>query len=171
MMNLSQCQFRVASVTDVSVSGIALQAGMGYSDINPLNLIQLQSSLSSGTLPLQFTVNLEAKNPNSSPAGMSRMVWILFMDGNQLTQGVLEKPVEIPANGGTGNFPLAVNLDLVQALSGQALNSMVNLALNIAGQGSQPSRVTLKIKPSIVVSNQTLDYPGYVTINHDFSSN
>lgn len=170
MMNLAQCQFRVASVTDVSLAGISLQPGMSYSDINPLNLIQVQSALSSGTLPLQFTLNLEARNPNSSPAGMSRMVWMFFMDGNQLAQGVLEKQVEIPGNGGTGVFPLAVKLDLVQVLSGQALNSMVNLALNIAGQGSQPTRVTLKIKPSIMVGSQTLDYPDYVTINHDFSS-
>lgn len=171
MVNLSQCQFRLASVDTVSISGIPIQGGISVSDINPLDLIKLQSAYSSGTLPLQFTLNLEAKNPNSSPAGMNRMEWILLMDGSQLTTGVLEKEVDIPASGGVGTFPLVVNLDLLQVLSGRTLNSMINLALNIAGEGTKPTHVALKIKPSINVAGQTLDYPGYVTINHDFSSN
>ncbi len=171
MANLSQCRFRLASVEQTSLAGIALQDGSGPSDLGPLDLIKLQSAFSSGTLPLQCTLNLEARNPNGSPAGMSRMEWVLFMDGSRLTSGVLEKPVEIAPNGETGTFPLAVSLDLLQVLSGKTLDSMVNLASNIAGEGTRPTRITLQVKPSITVAGQTLDYPGFVTVRHDFSSN
>lgn len=168
MASLTQCQFRLSSVNQVSLSGIPLQGGTSFSDINPMDLLKLRSSFSTQTLPLEFTVNVEAKNPNSSPAGMNRMEWILFIDGNRMTSGVLEKQVEIPANGGAGDFPLVMNLNLFEALSGKTFNSMVNLALNIAGEGTQPTHVTLQVKPSIMVGDQTLDYPDYITVNHDF---
>lgn len=171
MANLSQCQFRLASVEQTSLAGIPLQGVNGPANLGPLDLLKLQSAFASGTLPLQCTLNLEARNPNGSPAGMSRMEWVLFMDGNRLTSGVLEKQVEIAPNGGTGAFPLGVSLDLLQVLSGKTLDSMVNLASNIAGEGTRPTRITLQVKPSITVGGQTVDYPGYVTVSHDFGSN
>ncbi len=168
MATLTQCQFRLASVDQVSLAGIALQGGMKASDIGPMDLLNLRSAFTSNSLPLQFTVNVEAKNPNSSPAGMNRMEWVLFIDGNRMTSGVLEKQVQIPANGGLGNFPLVMEVNLMDAFSGKTFNSMVNLALNIAGEGTQPSHVTLQVKPSIRVGDQSLDYPGYVTVSRDF---
>lgn len=171
MATLTKCQFRLASVQDTSLAGIPLSPGMSPSDIPAMDLFKLQQALSSGSLPLQFTVNVEAKNPNSSQAGMSRMQWILFIDGNRMTQGALEKEVDIAPNGGTGAFPLVVSLDLAQVLSGKTLDSMANLGLNIAGEGAKPTHVTLQVKPSIMVAGQTLDYPDYVTVSRDFGSN
>lgn len=168
MATLTQCQFRLASVDRVSLSGIPLEGVMSPSDIDPMDLLKLHSAFTSHSLPLQFTVNVEAKNPNSSPAGMSRMEWILFIDGNRMTSGVLEQQVTIPANGGTGDFPLVMSLNLLDTLSGKTFNSMVNLALNIAGEGTKPTHVTLQVKPSIMVGSQSLDYPDYITVNRDF---
>lgn len=168
MANLTQCQFRLASVDQVSLSGIPLQGTMSLSDIDPMDLLKLRAAFTSNSLPLQFTVNVEAKNPNNSPAGMSRMEWILFIDGNRMTSGMLEKPVQIPGGGGTGDFPLVMNLNLLESLSGKTFNSMVNLALNIAGEGAKPTHVTLQVKPSIMVGSQSLDYPDYITVNRDF---
>jgi len=170
MMNFTKCQFRLASVDQVSLVGIPLALGASTADITPMNLLKLQSGLTQGTLPLQFNVNVEAKNPNSSPAGMSRMEWILFLDGNRMTSGLLDKEVDIEARA-TGNVPLTVSLDLTKVLSGQALDSMVNLALNIAGEGTHPTHISLQVKPSITVQGQTLDYPGYITLNQDFGAN
>jgi hypothetical protein len=101
---------------------------------------------------------------------MTRFAWVLFMDGNELTRGQLDQGFEIPA-GGTAPIPLAVTLDLRQVLNGKALNSMLNLALNLAGEGTKPTRVSLKMKPSIRVGNQDLDYPDYITLTQDFGSN
>src|SRR5579885_2856768 len=78
MANLSQCQFRLASVEQTRLAGIPLQGVNGPADIGPLDLLKLQSAFASGTLPLQCTLNLEARNPNGSSAGMSRMEWVLF---------------------------------------------------------------------------------------------
>jgi hypothetical protein len=168
MATLTQCQFRMVSVEHTTVAGIDLRDKSSLSDIGPLDLVRLQSVFTSGTLPLQFTLNLEGKNPNSSSAGMNRFAWILYMDGNELTSGELEKGFEIPADGGVTPIPLAVSLDLRKALTGKTLDSMLNLALNIAGEGSKPTRISLKMKPTITVAGQDLDYPDYITVTREF---
>lgn len=169
MAALTKCQFRLASVQNTSLAGVPIQSA-SKGELNPLTLLKVQQAFSTGTLPLQFTLNIEAKNPNASSAGMSRLEWIALVDGSQLTSGVLEQTVTIPPNGGVGTLPLVVHLDLKKALSGKSLDSLLNLALNIAGEGQQPTHVTLKLKPSIRVGTQTLLYPDYVTVDHQFGA-
>jgi hypothetical protein len=154
MAAFSQCQFRLASVTKTTLAGVPLQGGT-IEDINLMNLAKLQSAFSSGTLPLRFTLGMEVKNPNTRPAGMSRMEWNALLDGERLTSGVLEEAFEVGAEK-TGTLPLAVILDLTKLFSGKTLDSMVGLALNVAGEGEKPTRVTLQVKPSMTVGGQPL---------------
>jgi hypothetical protein len=165
MLTLAQCQFRLASVADTTLAGMPLQGG---SNLSALNLLKVQSAFTSGTLPLEFTVNVQAKNPNASVASMSGMEWIVLMDGVQMTTGVLQKAVAIPANNGIGNIPMGIALDLKKTLSGKSLDSMTRLALSVAGEGTQPAKMSLKVKPQMTVLGQILRYPGYVTVNHEF---
>jgi LEA14-like dessication related protein len=169
MAMLTKCQFRLASVQQATLAGVPVQGGK-VSDISPMNLLKLQSAFATGTLPMEFTLNMEAKNPNATPASMSRMAWTLFVDDRRMTSGILEQNVQIPANNGVGTIPLRIALDLKQTLSGETLNSMINLAMNVAGQGTQPTRLSLQAKPSITVSGRTLDYPGHITVSHEFTS-
>jgi len=169
MARLSQCQFRIASVEKTVLAGVPLQGGH-IEDLDLLALAKLQSAFSSGKLPLSFTLNLEAKNPNPRPAGMSRMEWTALLDGEKLTSGVLEKPVEIPPDNGVGTIPLSVALDLKKTLSGRTMDSLIQLALNVAGEGTKPSKVALEIKPSVTVGGQLVEYPGVVTVGREFTS-
>src|SRR5262245_41494168 len=86
-MTLSQCQFRMVSVADTSVAGISIQGKKDLGDINLMNMLKLQRAFSSGQLPLEFTLNLEGKNPNDSDAGLGHFAWILDVDGSELTRG------------------------------------------------------------------------------------
>jgi hypothetical protein len=168
MATLSKCQFRLASVSQTTLAEIPLQNGSAQ--IGVMSLLKLQKVFATGTLPLQFTLNVEVKNPNASAAGMSRVEWILLMDGNPLTNGVLVQSLSVAPNNGVGILPLQITLDLKKTLSGKSLDSMINLAKNVAGEGTQPTRLTLQVKPSMKVGGQELQYPGYVTLSHEFAS-
>lgn len=170
MATLSRCQFRIASLGNTRLAGVPLQGGEP-GDLNLPDLARIQSAFSSGTLPLRFTLNLEVKNPNSSPAGLSRMEWVAFVDDQRLTSGSLEKSVTIPPRGGVGTLPLEVALDLKQTMSGKTLDSLIRLALNVAGQGSEPSKMKLEIKPSITVEGRAIDYPGVITVTREYGAN
>jgi hypothetical protein len=168
MATFSKCQFRLASVSQTALAEIPLQNGSAQ--IGVMSLLKLQKVFATGTLPLQFTLNVEVKNPNATAAGMSRMEWILLMDGNPLTNGVLVQSLSVAPNNGVGILPLQITLDLKKTLSGKSLDSMINLAKNVAGEGTQPTRLTLQVKPSMKVGGQELQYPGYVTLSHEFAS-
>jgi hypothetical protein len=170
MNSFSKCQFRLASVEGTTLADVPIQGIKKISDINLMDMVKLRGVFSGGALPVHFILNLEVKNPNSSSAGMNKFQWLLYMDDTHLTSGLLEKRVEIGPNGAVGNVPLAVTLDLRKVLSGKTLDSMMNLALNIAGEGTKPTRLTIKIKPSILVAGQELEYPDYVTVSHEFTA-
>jgi len=168
MATLSKCQFRLASVGDTTLVGIRLQGGS--TKIGLGSLLLLQEAFATGSLPLHITLNVEVKNPNASAAGMSRMEWVLYMDGNLLTSGILERSISIPGNNGVGTLPMDVTLDLEKVLSGKTLDSMVNLAMDVAGEGASPTRLTMQVKPSMTVGGQTIRYPGTITVTHEFGT-
>ena len=47
---------------------------------------------------------------------------------------------------------------------------MLNFALNLINAGDQASQVTLKIKPSVLIGTQEIQYPDYFNITKEFSS-
>jgi len=165
---LLKCQFRLASVSKVSLLGIPLAGKARITDFNLLDAAKLQRALSGGSLPLDLTLDLEVRNPNLSKASLSGMEWTLLLDGGELTKGRMEKPLTVPGKGGVSPLPLAVTLDLNKVLSGKNFDSMLNLALNIAGEGSKPTRLTMKVKPSISVAGQTIPYPGTLSVGAAF---
>jgi hypothetical protein len=88
----------------------------------------------------------------------------------QIATGSLERRIEIPANGGTAIIPLQLNTDLVEILNKDSRQALVNFGLNLADAGNRPTRVSLKVKPTILIGAVEINYPGYFTVTHDFTS-
>jgi hypothetical protein len=168
MRNFAKCKFRMYGVEQVRLAGVRIEGKSSIKQLNVLDGIRLAGALKSGRLPLQFTLNIEVKNPNAETAGMNRMAWILLIDGREMIRGDLDRHIEIAPNGGVAPLPLEIELDLRQALSGESKDSMLNLAFNVAGEGTRPTHVTLRVKPSILIAGQSVDFPDYITISTEF---
>lgn len=167
MKNFAKCQFRLVSVDRPTLAGIRIDGKRSTRDFGMRDGLKFAAATAGNSLPLDFTLNIEARNPNQEPAGMNRLEWILLVDGIEMTRGVLDQRVDIPA-GGTSPLPLDISLDLRKVLSGQSLDAMLNLAFNVAGEGAHPTRITLKARPSIMVGGQSVDFPDYITVNTEF---
>jgi LEA14-like dessication related protein len=171
MSNLAKCEFRLQSVQQLNLAGINVQNVKKLSDLNYMDAAKLAVAVSSQQFPLDFTLNIEAKNPNTSAAGMTRIDWILLIDDIEMTQGILDKQVTIPANNGSAIIPMQIHVDLKKALSGKGADAIINFGMNLAGAGNQPTRFTLKMKPTITVNGFPITYPGYLSVKTEFSSN
>lgn len=172
MANLSKCEFRLKTVDQLRLAGVNIQQVRQLSDLSMMDAAKITTAaMSGGSLPLNFTLNVEAKNPNTAVAGLNRLDWTLLIDDIEMVSGVNENRVQIPANGGTSIIPLTISIDLKQALKGKSGDAIANFGLNLAGAGNQPTRITLKAKPYISVGSQTIAYPGYLTIQNEFTSN
>ncbi len=169
--NLTKCEFRIESVQHLNLAGINVQNVNKISDLNMFDAAKIAAALSSQQFPLDFTLNIEAKNPNTTAAGMTRIDWILFIDDIEMTRGIQDKQVTIPANNSIAVIPMQLHVDLQKALTGKSADAVINFGMNLAGNGNKPTRFTLKMKPTITVGGIPMTYPGYLNIKTEFGAN
>jgi hypothetical protein len=171
MSNLTRCEFRLESVQQLTLAGVNVQNVKKLSDLNFMDGAKLATAVTSQQFPLDFTLNIEVKNPNTSPAGMTKIDWILLIDDIEMTQGILEKQVTIPANNGSAIVPMQMHVDMKKALSGKSADAIINFGMNLAGVGNMPTRFTLKMKPTMTINGFPITYPGYLSVKTEFISN
>lgn len=170
MATFAKCDFRLESVQQLSLSGVNVQNVKKASDLSLLDYGKLVTSVATQQFPLNFTLNLEARNPNTSPASMTKVDWILLIDNIEMTRGSLDKQVSVPASNGTALVPINMQFDLKKVLSGQSADAIINFGMNLAGAGNKPTRFTLQMKPTLSVAGIPVTYPGFINVSTDFTS-
>lgn len=164
MATFAKCTFDFDSVNSVQMLGINLHKGMTKSDLNVGQLLQLTNALMSKSLPVTFNVNLDINNPNATDASMTKMDYILTLNNKQVISTTMDSSISVPANS-SNVVTIPVTTDLFQLFSGESAEAILNLAFKLAGATSDPVNVGIKIKPYIIVGNQQLAYPDYITLN------
>lgn len=137
---------------------------MTKEDLNISQGFALLNAITNRTLPVSFNVNLNVSNPNPIAASMSKMDYILTLNGKQVVSTTLSQAISVPANA-SNMISIPVTTDLFQLFSGESADAIVNLAFKLAGASSNPVNVGLKVKPYITIGNQQLAYPDYLTMN------
>lgn len=168
--SLAKCEFRLKSVDQLRLAGVNIQQVNQISDLTFMDAAKITAAATGSNLPLNFTLNVETKNPNSAIAGLNRLDWILLIDNIEMVSGTNEQNIQIPANGGTSTIPLTIGINLKEALQGKSADAIANFGMNLAGAGNKPTRITLKAKPSIMVRGMSIPYPGYITVENEFTS-
>jgi LEA14-like dessication related protein len=167
---LGKCEFRMTTLEDPEIAGVDVSQIRSMSDINFVDMGIISASILRGDLPLSFTLNVEVRNPNPAMAALNRLEYMAFIDDVQVAEGSLDKRIEIPSNGGISTIPLHLRTDLIDILKKDSRQALVNFGLNLADAGNRPTRVSVKVKPTILVGAMEIVYPGYFTVKHDFTS-
>lgn len=169
--NLAKCNFRLESVQHLNLAGVDVQNAKSISDFSLLDAGKILNAVNSNSFQLDFTLNVEAKNPNPATAGLVKIDWILLIDDIEMTRGILDQQVTVPANNGVAIIPMRINFDLKQTLSGKSVDAIINFGMNLAGAGNIPTRFTLRMKPTITVGGFPINYPGYINVRTEYVSN
>ncbi len=167
---LGKCEFRVTTLEDPEIAGVDVSQIRSFTDLNFVDMGIISASMLTGDLPLSFTLNVEARNPNPAMAALNGLEYLAFIDDVEVARGNLDRRIEIPANGGVTTIPLRLNTDLIDILKKDSRQALVNFGLNLADAGNRPTRVSIKVKPTILVGAMEINYPGYFTVKHDFTS-
>ena len=167
---LGKCEFRVTTLEDPQLAGIDVSQVRSFTDLNLVDMGIISSSILQGDLPLSFTLNVEVRNPNPAMAALNRLEYLAFIDEVEVARGELDRRIEIPASGGVSTIPLRLNTDLIDILKKDSRQALVNFGLNLADAGKRPTRVSIKVKPTILVGAMEINYPGYFTVKQDFTS-
>lgn len=169
MKTFTQCSFRIRDIQDLSLAGVNVQNVQSMSDLSFTETGKISMAALSGKMPLEFTLNVEVQNPNTQTASMNELDWELIIDDVDITQGKVTRKVSIPP-GGTSLMPVGIDVDLFEVLSGESANAVINFGMNLTGSGGEPSRIKLKIKPTIYVGMTKIRYPGFFVIEEEFVS-
>ncbi len=169
-LTLAKCDFRLKDVKETSLAGVDVQSIESWTSMGFMDIAKLTGAFASGSMPLKFKLNIEVRNPNSEKAALNRLDWMLLLDQTQMAEGTTNQRVEVEPNGGVSTMTLDISSDLKKILSGQSLESIANLVLNMADAGGKPSKLTLKAKPYISIGKSTIAYPGYINIKTEFTS-
>ena len=168
MRNFGKCSFWLRDVQDITLAGVDMQYVDQFSDLSFPETARITAAVLSGDLPLSFILNVEVYNPNPEKAIMNEFKWILFIDDIEITNGIVDRRIEVSPNGGIALLPISLSIDLFDALSGENADAIINFGFNLAGLGGEPSRIKLKAKPSVYVSGKRINYPGYITVEGEF---
>lgn len=156
------------TLTNTKLAGINIQNLKSFSDLNFLHAGSLTKAYLSGNVPLSFQLNIEGKNPNTTVAKIAKFDWILLIDNVQMVSGTNEQEYQIPANGATQLIPLNISVNLLEVINKESKSALLNFAFNLADAGNKPTRVDLKIKPTIYVNSIPITYPGYIDLGTEF---
>jgi len=170
MKTFAKCEFQIKNASNIQLAGINIQNKNQLSDFGFLEVAKITTAFSQGKLPLNLNLNISVKNPNTTPASMNKMDWILFIDDIEMTRGTSNQRIQIPANNKVTNLPLQMQADLFQVLSSESADAVINFGLNLGGSGNRPTRMMIKIKPSIYIGRKVIAYPGYINVRNTFTS-
>jgi len=170
MRTFAKCEFKVNDIEEVYLAGVDITGVDQFSDLDFSQATAISMEAMKGKLPLYFILNVGIRNPNDEKASMNRFLWDLYIDDQLITRGKVTDDVKVPANGGIAILPVQINIDLFDVLTGESSDAVLNFAMNLSGSGEYPSRVKLRIKPTVYVAMTEVKYPGFFTIEEEFVS-
>lgn len=171
LLNVKRLQFKLDGVVPGTLAGVSLAKINDLASLSLQDGIKLTSAFAQKSLPLAFTLNVAAKNPNDGTGGspqktavLSALAWTLKIDEKETIHGDISSPLEIPGTGQATVIPLQMSLDLYQFFGERGYKEVLNLALAIAGKQGSTARITLAATPTVTVAGLPLRYPGAINI-------
>ncbi len=166
IVNLSRLQFKLGDVNGFALNGVNLSGKSKLSDFSSIEILRISQAVASGSLPVSFVLNVQAKNPNDGTGGypntnatITDFPWRLMINGNETISGGLKNNVSIPGTGEVSIIPIQMNLDLVKFFQNKGYEDLINLALAIGGNKGSASNLTLYARPTVSTSLGPIQYP------------
>lgn len=171
LVNVSRLKFKLGQVNNFLVDGISVQGKTSLKDFNPMDVIKLTASVAKKSLPVSFTLNVQANNPNDGTGGYPKtnatikdFPWKLYIENKETISGNFGHPVSVPGTGEITTIPIQINLDLYKFFNDKGLDGIIKLALAISGEKGYSSSIALYAKPTVTSSIGDITYPGELKI-------
>lgn len=171
LVNLSRLQFKLGEVGNFTLNGVNLSNKTRLSDFSASEILRISQAVTSGSLPVSFVLNIQAKNPNNGTGGypntnatIDDFPWRLLINDKETVSGGLNNPVTVPGTGEVTVIPLRMNLDLVKFFQNKGYEDLINLALAIGGSKGSSSNLTIYAQPTVSTSLGPIKYPNELRI-------
>ena len=169
---LGDCRYTIASADSIYLAGIDVRQLKKLEDINPARYPRLATGLLTRNVPLDARLNIDITNPTNKVAGINQLEYRILLAGQELFNGFLNQRIEVQPGGGRTRVPVRLNTNAYQLLTdSKTRDAFTQLVQNLSGaSGTQPSKLTIRIKPTLDLLGKQVNYPGYITIDQDVTN-
>ncbi|MVM38347.1 hypothetical protein GO730_13475 [Spirosoma sp. HMF3257] len=169
---LGDCRYTIASADSIYLAGIDVRQLRKIEDINPAQYPRLATGLLTRNVPLNARLNIDITNPTNKLAGINQLEYKILLAGQELFNGFLNQRIEVQPGGGRARVPVQLSTNAYQLLTdSKTRDAFTQLVQNLSGaSGTQPSKLTIKIKPTLDLLGKQVNYPGYITIDQDVTN-
>lgn len=171
LTNLQRLEFKLGDISNFRLSGINVNNKSKVSDFGLSDAAKLTAAFARKELPANFTLGLNAKNPNDGTGGyaatkamITYIDWNLYLDDVKTINGNVSNNITVPGTGESVNIPINMGLDLYDFFGNKGYDRILNLALSIGGVKGTSSNVKLDIQPTVSTSLGPIKYPGRITV-------
>lgn len=169
--NVSRLKYKIQSAKDYKVAGILIGDKKSLKDFKTVDALKLTASVVKGSVPITFTLYIEAKNPNDGSGGYPKtdlsiqsFPWRLFINDNETISGDIGNPVFVPGKGESTLIPINIEFDLMKNIKEKNIDDILALALQLGGIQKSTSNLKLLVKPVIGTPLGNISYPNEITV-------
>lgn len=156
LINLINCKFSLANVTDISWAGINLSNIKNVSDLQWSDLQKAIQAVKNKDFRIGCNVNVNAKNETEKPAKVCAFDYDLLLEGSSIAQGSSTDRTTVINPHSTTRIPVPLSMDLVGIFKNGDTKNVINLARNLTDYGNgKESNVKVKFTPYINTPNGT----------------
>ncbi len=167
---LEECEYKFINASNVTVGGTDIKKIIDQKNINMANLPALALGFLRKDVPLKAVLNVEITNPSTTTAAINNFDYIILINKQEIANGVVDQVVQIEA-GQKIQVPVKLNANIYQFLSnGKTLEDISKFLSGASNGVTEVGLVTIKIKPSIMVGNTLVKYPGFINIDKEVSN-
>ena len=164
VVNFKNCTFHYNQISSVKLLNYEVLNMDNISDVGFLGLAKLTGAVAAKELPIKLKVDVDINNPNAIPASVSKFDWIFNVDGNDVISGSFNERVTVKENS-KATVTIPIETELFTMLKNENSDAIISTLLELINGEEVTSRMTLKIRPSIMVGSMPLQYPGYLNVN------
>jgi hypothetical protein len=168
---LEKCNYSIKSADSVYLAGKDISKLVKNKTFELSNIPGLALALFRKNIPLSANVKLSINNPTSKTASINQFDYIILIKGQELAAGSVDRKISVES-GATTIVPVQINSNVYSFLSnGKTMEELIAFMGGAeSGPGEKKGLVTIKIRPSFMVGNKTIKYPGYISIDKELSS-
>jgi hypothetical protein len=171
LQTLEDCIYEIRSADSIYIAGRDVSKMINKNSINLSSMPEFAWAFLRKDVPLKARINLKIKNPTNQDAAINRFEYLISVKGQQLANGLVNQKISVAA-GDSITVPVSIQANIYQILSNG--NTMQEILAFMKGGNDAATEkkgiVTLKIKPSIAIGDNLVNYPGYITIEKEVSS-
>lgn len=156
LINMINCKFSLANVSNITWAGINLSNIKSVSDLQWSDLQKALQAIKNKDFRVGCNVNVNAKNETTMPAKLCAYDYDLLLEGSSIAQGSSATQTTVINPQSTALIHVPLSMDLVKIFSNGDAKNVINFARNLMDYGNgTASNVSVKFTPYVNTANGT----------------